>query len=157
MIFRYSVSLYGKKLQPKNVIPKVKGDFTLDDYFHPDDDIMDFFQPDVNTGKKYGCGEMTYLHPMKVACDDRLKEYEVEIVEFIQMNNKLFWDNDVEKLSVFLEVFYDGGQCNFSIFDRAKIKGLADCDVDLPISIYALDMENYLNWEKETQTNWENR
>ncbi len=146
----------GDNLLPKNIIPKVQGNFILEDYHHPDDDIMDYFKPEINTGKKYEYGSMTFMHPLKATNDDCLSEYEVAIVDFVEKNHTLFRENDVERISIFIEIFHEaGGQCNFRIFDWLLLKRLTACNVHFPVSVYAIEMDRFLEWEKEVQLIWE--
>ena len=148
-VYSYGVLIFGDNFYPQNILQKIQGNFIIDDkYFCPDDNRF-------GDDDKYGYGSMSFSHPLQWARGRNIIKYKKDFVEFIEKNYKLFKENGVDDIRIFMEVFYDkGGQCNFEIFDNKILNRLAKYNVSLPISIYTLSKREIEKWEKEIDTRW---
>ena len=153
-VYSYSISISGDNFYPQNILQKIQGDFIINDkYFCPDDKKI--LRNGLMLGDVYGYGWMQFRHPLQWARGRNIIKYEKDFVEFIEKNYKLFKENGVDDIRIFMEVFYDkGGQCNFAIFNNKLLKRLAKYNVSLPISIYTLSKREIEKWEKEIDTRW---
>lgn len=147
MIYKYQLSISGDTLYPEKIINKIKGDFIIDSYFSPTD-----IKPDNN---KYGCGEILFWHPKKFSTENNIIEYEKEFIKFIEKNSILFTE-EVNSVEIFIEIYYDGGQCNFEIFNKDLLKKLTNFGVSIPLSIYVMEEKEVIEWENQINSNWEN-
>lgn len=149
MVFKYNFSISGDDFYPEKIINDIKGNFNIDTYFNPKDKKYS-----AKTDE-YGYGEMSFWHPKKFSTEDNIYEYEKSFIEFIGENYTMFIENGVVDLQIFMEIFFDGEQCNFEIFDRDTLKKITKSNISLPISIYILNKEKIENWEEEIRAIWE--
>jgi hypothetical protein len=153
MIYKFHFSISGNKFFPEEIIDKIQGNFVIVSYFSPNDKKFE------GNDENYNFGEMSLGHPKKFATGDQINEYEddfIDFIDFIEKNSELFLLYEVTDLEIFMEVYYDGGQCNFEIFNKKKLKKLTDFNISLPISIYALTEQEIEKWENETELTWKN-
>lgn len=149
MIFKYYFSISGDNFYPDRIIDNIEGSFLVASYFKPSDKKF------ADKSDEYDYGGMSFWHPKKFSTRDSIIEYDESFIEFIEKNYSLFIANDVTDLQIFIEIYFDGGQCNFEIFDKVLLKKLANFDVSLPISVYVLKEEELQEWEEEIRLNWE--
>ncbi|MDR1544788.1 MAG: hypothetical protein LBS50_10375 [Prevotellaceae bacterium] len=149
IVYSYDILIFGDNFYPKNILQKIQGDFIIDDDYHcPDDNRF-------GDDDKYGYGSMIISHPLQWTVGKHIIQYEKDFIEFIEKNYKLFKENGVDDIRIFMEVFYDkGGQCNFEIFNKTLLKRLAKYNVSLPISVYTLSKREIKKWEKEINIKW---
>lgn len=148
MIFKYYFSVSGDNLYPERIIERIQGDFVVDSYFSPTD------RKPNNKNSEYGYGGVSLWHPYKFSTDDRILEYETAFVEFIEKNYNVFIENGASELQIFIEIYYEGGQCNFEVFNKNLLKKLAEFGVSIPISVYVIKEQELQNWENEIKLNW---
>jgi hypothetical protein len=149
MIYKYHFSISGDNLYPEQIISKIQGDFIIDSYFNPTN--MKF----ENSPDEYGYGGVSFWHPKKFSTEETIIPYEKGFIEFIHENYSLFIENGVDDLQIFIEIYFDGGQCNFEIFNKELLKKLANFGVSLPISVYVLKDAEIQEWENEIKLAWE--
>ena len=149
MIYKYNFSILGDNFYPEKIIDKIQGDFLVESFFNPTDKI-EIDLPDV-----YGFGGMYFWHPQKFSTGENIMEYENGFIKFIEENYLLFIKNGVDDLQIFIEIYFDGGQCNFEIFNKELLKKLGNFGVSLPISVYILKKRQIHKWKKEIKLVWE--
>ena len=147
MVYKYNFSISGDMFYPEKILDKIQGNFTIDSFFNPNDKIT------PNSNKEYGYGGISFYHPKKYTVDF-IKEYEEAFVEFIEINSKLFFDFGIEEMQIFIEIYYDGGQCNFEVFDKKMLSKLSFFEVSLPVSVYILEENEPQKWENEINREW---
>ncbi len=150
MIFKYYLSISGDNLFPEKIINRIEGNFIIDSYYSPTDGKFE------DRDDPYGYGGISFWHPKKFSLKDNIVEYEESFVKFIEDNYLLFSENGLEDIEIFLEIYFDGGQCNFEIFDKTILKRLAKYDVSLPISVYILGKRKFKKWRNEIESVWNN-
>ncbi len=149
MIYKYSISISGDDFHPEKIIEEIQGDFVVNTFFNPTDKKL------INISEEYGYGSMSFWHPYKNSTEDKIIEYEKSFVEFIDENYTLFVKNGVNEFEIFIEIYFDGGQCNFEIFNKELLKKFGVLGVSLPISVYVLTSEEIQKWEDEIGLVWE--
>ena len=147
MIYKISLSIFGDKLEPGSIINSLLGDFTVESFNAPQDKKPQ--SEDI-----YGFGSITFWHPNKFANSDRVAAYEKDFIRFLEDNYPLFAKYGADECEFFLEIYYDGGQCNFQIFDRNILKRLAKYKTSIPVSVYTLSVKEIEEWEKEIEQLW---
>lgn len=151
MIYKYYVSASGDCFNPENVLKEIQGDFVVDSFFKPADKKFS------DNSEVYGYGSMSFWHPKKYSTEDEITKYEKSFVEFIEKNYTLFVQNGANEFEIFVEIYFDGGQCNFEIFNKELLKKIVMLGVSLPISVYVLKNEEIRKWEDEIKLVWEYR
>jgi len=148
MIYKYSFSISGVSFYPETILENIQGDFVIDSYFKPSD------KKPINISEEYGYGGISFWHPQKFSTEDEIIKYEKSFIEFIEKNYSLFFDNGANDLEIFIEIYFDGGQCNFEIFNKNFLKKLGKFGVSLPISVYVLKNDEIQKWEEEVKLVW---
>jgi hypothetical protein len=148
MIYKYNFSISGDDFYPEQIFNSIQGDFEINSYFNPKTLIVN-----AKSGE-YGYGNLAFWHPKKFATEDDILEYEKDFVEFIEKNYSLFIDNGVNEFEMFIEIYFDGGQCNFELFNKDFFKKVAKIGVSIPVSIYVLSTDDIQKWENEIRLNW---
>lgn len=151
MIFKYSFSVAGDNFYPEKILNNIHGDFVIDSYFSPTDKKVD------NKPDEYGYGNLSFWHKNKFSTEGEIAKYERDFIDFIEKNNSLFVENGVNDFEIFIEIYFDGGQCNFEIFNKQLLKQVGDFGVSLPISVYLLKSEEIQKWEDEVKLVWKSR
>lgn len=80
---------------------------------------------------------ITIEHPSDIGIEYNMEIYNQWYVDFIEKNHTILKYNGLDKINIFINVFYSG-QCNFEIFDSKHLAILSKHDVSLPISIFRL-------------------
>lgn len=150
MIYKYDFSVFGNTFYPEKILNKIEGDFIIDTYFSPKDKKFS------NTSEEYGYGGISFWHPQKFATEAKIVDYEKAFVDFIEKNDKLFKENGVDDLQIFMEIYYNGSQCNFEIFNKDLLKKLTKYKVSFPVSVYLLGEKEIQEWENEIKSKWDN-
>jgi hypothetical protein len=148
MVFKYDISVSGINFYPEKIIDKIKGDFVLEYHFKPTDKLP------INDIEEYGYGAISFWHPNKFSTEENIVEFESAIIKFLELNLKTFNENGADEFQIFIEIYFDGGQCNFEIFNRELLKRLANIGVSIPISVYVIDEIKLNHWEQEIKLNW---
>jgi hypothetical protein len=148
MIYKYNFSISGDCFDPEKVIERIQGDFIIVSSFRPTDKKF------LNSFEEYGYGNLSFWHKRKFSTDDFLIKYENDFVEFIVKNHSLFVENGANEFEIFLEIYSDGGQCNFEIFNKELLGKLSNIGVSLPISVYVLKRREIKKWEAEIKLDW---
>lgn len=151
MIFKYNFSVFGDTFYPESIIQEVKGDFIIDSFFKPTDKKFE------ESSDEYGYGGISFWHPQKFSTEDKIENYEKEFVDFIEINYSLFIKNGVKEFEIYIEIYFDGEQCNFEIFNKDIMNKLGNIGVSLPTSIYVLKSEEIQKWEDEIKIVWNSR
>jgi hypothetical protein len=151
MIYKYNFSIEGKNFYPEKILNEINGDFIVDYFFSPGDKKI-YIKHDV-----FSYGGILFWHPQKFSTEENVAEYENAFIKFIENNYDLFIENGVMELEIYMEIFYDGGQCNFEIFNKELLNKIGNLKVSLPISIYILKNEQLEQWENEVRLQWENK
>ncbi|RFS14939.1 hypothetical protein [Emticicia sp. C21] len=112
MIFKYTFSIFGDNFYPDTIIDKIQGDFLINSYFKPTDKKF------INRPDEYDFGGMSFWNPKKFSTEGEIIKYEESFIDFIEKNYSLFTENGVNDLQIYIEIYYDGVQCNFEIFNR---------------------------------------
>jgi hypothetical protein len=153
MIFKNTLSIEGDKFLPNKVIDNIAGDLIVESLYYPNDRNDRKWR---DSFEEYGYGGILFWHPKKFTLDDTSREYNTMFLEFIKMNYKFFSENGVEEWCLYIEIYYDGGQCNFEIFDREFLEVLSKFKVSIPMSVYCLNPEEYHQWVEEIKLEWRN-
>lgn len=151
MVFKYNFSVSGDNLYPEKIIDKIVGDFVTDSFFKPTDKRL------YDLDGVYGYGGISFWHPKKFSTEDCIIVYETDFIFFIKNNYTLFVENGATEFQIFIEIYFDGGQCNFEIFNKQLLKQIGDLGVSLPISVYLLKNEEIQKWEDEIKLVWQSR
>jgi hypothetical protein len=148
MIYKYNFSISGDCFDPEKVIERIQGDFIIVSSFRPTDKKF------LNSSEEYGYGNISFWHKRKFSTDGLRIQYENDFIEFIVKNHSLFIENGANEFDIFLEIYFDGGQCNFEIFNKELLKKLSNIGVSLPISVYVLKRQKFNKWENEIKLDW---
>ncbi len=148
MIFKYDFSVSGDNFYPDRILNEIQGNFNIDSYFKPTDKKF------KGGSEEYGYGGISFWHSKKFSTEDEILKYEKDFIDFIEKNYSLFIENGVSELEIFMEIYFDGGQCNFEIFNREMLKQIKSFEVSLPISVYVLKNEELQKWENEIKLVW---
>lgn len=150
MIYKYILSVSGDSFYPERTLGDIYGDFIIDSYFKPTD------KKTVNNSEEYAYGSISFLHSKKFSTEYEILNYENDFIEFLKKNYSCFVKNGVTEFEIFMEVYFDGGQCNFEVFNKELLKSIGGFNVSLPISIYVLKKEEVKKWENEIKLIWAN-
>ncbi|MEJ5056066.1 hypothetical protein [Sphingobacterium sp. MYb382] len=146
MIYKYEFSVSGDHFCPENLIKLIGDEFIVDSYFKSDDRKVN--------GEEYGYGSISFWHPQKYATEEVVRDYDRSFVDFVERNYSLFTEYGGDDFQFFVEIYYDGGQCNFEIFDKRLLKKLGSIGVSVPVSVYSLEVQEILKWETEINDAW---
>jgi hypothetical protein len=147
MIYKFILSISGDDFYPEKILNEIQGDFVVDSFFNPTDKMP------IKISEEYGYGSISFWHPNKSSTDDEIIKYENAFIEFIERNLSVFVDNGAKEFEIYIEIYFDGGQCNFEIFNKELLNKLATFGVSLPISVYVLKNEEIQKWEDEIKRN----
>jgi len=152
MIYKITLSVSGDHFWPETVMDRFDGDFIVMSHHSPTD--IKFKTRDGT----YGYGGILFWHPKEFAVDERVVEYEKAFVDFIERNYSLFIENKAEDfemyIEMYIEIYYDGGQCNFEIFNKEILRKLANFGVSIPVSVYQLEENKFNEWQSEIEAKW---
>lgn len=148
MVYKYSFSVSGDDFYPERILKNIQGDFAIDSYFKPTDFKF------VDKTEEYGYGSISFWHPKKFSTEGNILKYENDFIEFLEKNYSSFIENGANEFEIFIEIYFDGGQCNFEIFNKELLKSLGNFGVSLPISVYVLNNEEIQKWEDEVKLVW---
>lgn len=76
-------------------------------------------------------------HPTDIGIEYNMEIYNQWYVDFIENNHSTLKHNGLDKINIFINVFYSG-QCNFEIFESQSLSILSKYNVSLPISVFHL-------------------
>ena len=148
MVFKFSFNVSGDNLHPEKFINKIQGKFSLISSFSPAD------KKPINNGEIYGFGGMTFWHCNKFSTEKEIKIYEQDFVSFIESNYQMFIEYGANEFELFIEIYYNGEQCNFEVFNKSILKLFGSMEISILISVYTLDEQEILEWEGEISAIW---
>ena len=149
MIYKINLSISGDNLFPEKIINKISGKFIVDSFHSPTDKKFE------DGNDIYGYGTIFFWHPKKFASQDNVSEYEEAFVDFLENNYSLFVDEGTQDFVLYIEIYYDGGQCNFEVFNSKLLEKMARFRVSIPVSVYTLNQKELQEWEDEIETAWQ--
>ena len=76
-------------------------------------------------------------HPTDIGIEYNMEIYNQWYVDFIENNHSTLKHNGLDKINIFINVFYSG-QCNFEIFESQSLSILSKYNESLPISVFHL-------------------
>lgn len=144
-IIRISLDLTGRKFSPKEFLKELPDNihiFTSNEL----DDINDRDPDGI-----FGFGSLTVLCPKIYGMQYEMTNYEKWYLDFIDNNKQLLDKNRVTEMSLYIEVFDNGGQLNFEIFSRELLKKVGQYNIATPISYYKLTTEQIIEMLDETE------
>lgn len=144
-IIRISLDLTGDKFSPKELMKELTDDVHIF-YSNEPEDINDRDQNGI-----FGFGSLTILCPQIYGLQYKMTDYENWYLDFIDNNKKLLDKNGVTEMSIYIEVFDNGGQLNFEIFSRELLKKIGQYNIAIPISYYRLTTEQIIEMLNETE------
>jgi hypothetical protein len=148
MIYKITLSIAGDHFYPSSIVEHLLGSLQVIDVFDPGDKIED------DERKIYDYGNISFWHPRKFAVDSDITAYEQSFLDFLSDNYERFISNGADDFQLYLEAYFDGGQCNFEIFNKKSLKLLTNFDISIPISVYPLAPDAYKAWEEEILIEW---
>jgi len=148
MIYKFILSISGDKFDLNAIFNIIEGNFIVESYFFASDKKFE------NRIDEYGYSSISFFHPLKYCIDDNIDKYEHSFIEFINQNISSFLMCGATDFDIYMEIYFDGQQCNFEIFNKEQLKKLAEYGFSLPISIYMLEDEYYSKWETEIRNLW---
>lgn len=148
MIFKYCLTVSGDHFIPDDMLPLIKEKYLLVGKSNPND------KENSKSDFRYGLGYASFFHPKKFATEDFIVEYNEWFVSFIKSNKTLFFAMGVNDLSIYIEVYFDGGQCNFEIFKKEQLLEILNVNISFPVSIYLLKKRELREWEIEITKEW---
>jgi len=74
--------------------------------------------------------------PKEYIPHNEIEEYETWIVDILRSNYGLLFEAGLKDIEIAIDIFYEGDQCNFEIFDKEKLKIIANYGVSMPISVH---------------------
>jgi hypothetical protein len=144
-IIRISLDLTGDKFSPKAFIEELTDNIHIFTSNEPDD------INDRDPNGIFGFGSLTVLCPKVYGLQYEMTDYEKWYLDFIDNNKKLLDKYGVDEMSLYIEVFDNGGQLNFEIFSRQLLKKVGQFDIAIPISYYRLTTEQIIDMLDETE------
>ena len=137
-IIRISLDLNGDKFSPKEFLKELTDDIHLFSSNEPDD--INDRDPDGI----FGFASLTVICPKIYGLQYEMTDYENWYLDFIDNNKNLLEKNGVTEMSLYIEVFDNGGQLNFEIFSRELLKKVGKYEIGIPISYYRLTTEQII-------------
>ena len=147
MIYKITISVLGSNFYPEQAANHAVGGFIVKDIHAPSD-----IRPQI--GDRYDFGSISFWHQNEFSTEDRVANYETDIVDFLVTNQRLFSDQGADEFHLFYEIYYSEGQCNFEILNSKLIKMMSSMHISLPVSVYRLDVDELADWEREINERW---
>jgi hypothetical protein len=144
-IIRISLELYGNNFSPKALLNEVKDNIHVF-YSNEPTDINDKDPDGI-----FGFGNLIILCPQIYGLQYEMTDYENWYLNFIDNNIMLLNKNGITEMSLYIEVFDNGGQLNFEIFSREMLKKIGQYDIAIPVSYYRLTIEQIIKMLDETE------
>jgi hypothetical protein len=144
-IIRISLDLNGDKFSPQEFLNELTDNVHIF-YSNEPDDINDKDPDGI-----FGFGSLVILCPKIYGLQYQMTDYENWYLNFIDNNKKLLDKNGVTEMSLYIEVFDNGGQLNFEIFSRELLKKIGQYDIAIPISYYRLTTEQLIEMLDKTE------
>lgn len=147
MIYKFDLIISGENLFPEKILNSIQNDVIINYVNTPDDTSKD-------KGDSCDLGTISFWHPKKFAHKENIISYEKWFVDFLSDNYNLLSNSGAEDFTLYMEIYYDGIQCNFEIFNKYLLSQLVTYNVSIPISVYALEATKFRDWEKEIALEW---
>ncbi|MCK8495872.1 hypothetical protein M0L20_28660 [Spirosoma sp. RP8] len=147
MIYKIGLSVSGDNFFPESVVNEMVGNFILKSSNRPNDKFE-------NRDGTYNFGNALFWYVKNFATQNYVARYEKYFVDFLEENHSLFIKKGAEDFSFFLEIYFDGGQCNFEILSKDLLSRIANLKVSISISVYVLSEEYIQNWSNEIDVDW---
>ncbi len=150
MIYRITISIYGKDFDPDALLKELKGDFIVETKIRK------------GAKKEYidGNFEFSYLdlfHSKIRSTNDYIGRHEESIVNLVIDNYPIFIKYGVNEIDLFYDIYYQGFQCNFEILDSVMIKKLSrlkKIKISFPISVYKVTKREMSSWSRDIEKEW---
>lgn len=147
MIYKIGLSVSGDNFFPESVVDEVVGDFIVKSSNRPNDKFE-------NREGTYDFGDVLFWYVKNFATQNYVARYEKHFVDFLEENHSLFIKNEAEDFSFFIEIYFDGGQCNFEIFSKDLLRRIAKLKISIAVSVYILSEEYIQDWSNEIDVDW---
>lgn len=144
-IIRISLDLTGDKFSSKEFLKELEDDIYIFTRNEPDE-INEKDPKGI-----FGFGSLTVICPKIYGLQYEMIWYEKWYLDFIDKNKKLLDKNKVTEMSLYIEVFDNGGQLNFEIFSKELLQKIGKYSISIPISYYRLTSEQIIEMLNETQ------
>ncbi len=138
VIFHLTLELHGDKFRPSDLLSIFDFEYYIDGAYSKGDSIK--------LGQRTAVADTGYLsisHPKRYVTKDDLDDTEDWFLNILDNYYQEFINTDVEvnSISIYNRVYYDGSHLNFELFDRVKLKRLAEYNVAFPVSVSQLSYE----------------
>lgn len=144
-IIRISLDLTGDKFSPNKLLKELTDQVHIFSSNEPDD------KNEYDPNGIFGFGSLTVLCPKIYGLQYEMTDYENWYFDFIDKNKTLLDKNGTTEISLYIEVFDDGGQLNFEIFSRELLKKVGQHNIAIPISYYRLTTKQIIEMLEETE------
>lgn len=151
MIYKILIKIFGDNFYPDEVLRKIQQKFIVGSKYKPGDKKF------PNSDQILDYGFVILMHPYRFAIGETVEEYENSIVQFLDDNMKVIKEFGGEEFELNVEVYYDGGQCNFEIFNKYHLNKLSKHLISISVSVYKLSIEEYKKWEDEIKLIWNSK
>lgn len=118
VVLKLTLDLYGKSFIPTKLVELIN-----------DEIFVNYIDNSYNF--------VSLEKPFSLGINQDLLAYEMWYVEFINKYYTKLLDFGVERIDLFINVFFHG-QCNFEIFTNNMLRDLTKRNISLPISIFKL-------------------
>lgn len=149
MIFKIILIVAGKSFLPGTILDKINEHFQISSMNNPSDKKFN------NREDVYGFGSISFFHPRKFSTEETIFDYNEWLINFLRNNYRIFVDGGADNFQFFIEVYYEGEQCNFEIFNQDQLQKISNIKISLPVSVYKLGNMEMEKWEEEIRTDWE--
>lgn len=149
MIFKIVLIVTGDDFFPNTILEKIKGHFQIASKNNPSDKKFE------NREDIYGFGSISFFHPKLFSTNETIIEYNEWLINFLRINHKIFINGGADGFQFFIEVYYDGEQCNFEIFNQNQLQEIFGIKISLPVSVYKLSTNELEKWEEEVRLDWQ--
>lgn len=147
MVFKIGLSISGDSFFLESVVSKIVGDFIVKSSNSPGDKFE-------RRNGNYDFGSVLFWYTKNFSTEEYIEKYEKYFVDFLEDNYLIFTKNGADNFSFFIEIYYDGGQCNFEIFNKTLLKKIKKLNVSITVSVYTLSKDKLQEWANEIELDW---
>ena len=135
-LIKLSLTVTGDNFFPRNITTIFEGKLLFEINFNPDD------KNDSDERKEYGFGCATFYHPSIFGLEEKTwREYENDFVKSLEDYYDLLISYGANDFSMYTEIYYEGWQCNFNIFDKENMEKLSKYNLSFPVSVYKMSQK----------------
>jgi hypothetical protein len=149
MVFKIILRITGEYFTPDSILDKLNGQFIISSRNNPKDKKFE------NREDKYGFGSISFFHPKKFATEESISIYNEWQIKFLKNNYGVFVEGGADSFQYFIEIYYEGDQCNFEIFSPNELGEISNIRISLPVSVYKFSHVELGKWEEEIRKDWE--